>query len=212
MKDLLPLIIALTVIAGVAAAGLALVFQVTEEPIRQADLQKMRDAITAVLPEYTNSPDEDANWVESGDYRFFVGMDDSGAPVGIAFIVASKEGYGGTLETMVGVSPEGVINSIQILKHAETPGLGTKVTEPPFKGQFDGASMDNRTLFVAKDNKGSADKPAIDAVTGATISSRAVTDSVRTGLEYYLAHKEEILSGAGKVEPEAEEAEEVEEQ
>ena len=208
MKELIPLVVALTIIAGVAAAGLGLVFQVTEEPIRQADLQKMRDAITAVLPEYTNSPDDETNWVESGESRFFVATDESGTPVGVAVIVISKEGYAGSLETMVGLLPEGIINRIQVLKHVETPGLGTKIEEEPFKGQFDGASLDNRTLAVEKDDRGTPDKPPIDSVTGATISSRAVADSVRLGLEHFIANKEEILNSAGRTKPEAEEDEE----
>jgi electron transport complex protein RnfG len=196
MKELVPLVVALTIIAAVAALGLALVFSVTEEPMRQADLKKVRDSITAVLPPFVNTPDDketNPDWITSGDYDFFLGKDESGNIIGIAFIATSKEGYGGTILTMVGLTPEGAINKIFNVSHRETPGLGSKIKDAWFLEQFENATLENKTLYVRKDNAGSPDKPPIDSITGATISSRAVADSVREGLIYFLDHQEEIM-------------------
>ena len=197
MRELLPLVAALTTIAAVAGLCLAIVYAFTEGPIAEAELEQMRKAIRAVLPDFDNSPDDEANWVESGDYRFFLGRDAAGALVGIAFSSASREGYGGTIEVMIGILPDASIHRIEILRHLETPGLGSKIEGPDFRDQFAGSSDENRTYQVSKDSRGAPGRPPIDSITGATISSRAVTDAVRNGLEYFRAHRDEIAAGNG---------------
>lgn len=194
MRDLIQLVVALTLIAAVAGLGLALVYDVTKEPIALAEKQKETEAIEGVvgMGTFVNSTDDESSWLTIDSYRFFVGRDAEDRITGIAFKVSTEEGYGGTIETWVGIDTGGRIIKIDVFNHRETPGLGTKVDKDDFKDQFSGKSLENSALVVAKDFRGGPNPP-IDAVTGATISSRAVTDSVRKGLEFYRDHAEKQL-------------------
>ncbi len=89
---------------------------------------------------------------------------------------------------MVGIRPDGSVVGIEILHHAETPGLGSKITEPWFKEQFAGKSLDNADWRVRKDGGQFLE------ITGATISPRAVVQAVRAGLEFFRLHREEIVT------------------
>lgn len=96
----------------------------------------------------------------------------------IAYIVSStSRGYSGTIELLVAVSPQEKILNFEVTSSDETPGLGDKATKEPFIGQFKGKSSDE--MVVVKDP---SDKAHIQAVTGATISSRAVTRGVKTAV------------------------------
>lgn len=201
MRELLPLLFSLTLIAAAAGLCLAIVYAITKEPIVLAEKENKSRAVRAVLPEFANFPDEDNDWVESGDYSFFLARGEDGKLIGVAFSSSSPEGYSGDIDVMVGLIPAGAgfnVNRIEIIKHMETPGLGSKIADDDFKGQFENANKENKTLFVAKDDAGTPDKPPIDAITGATISSRAVAEAVRVGLEYFLEHKDEITNGGQK--------------
>jgi electron transport complex protein RnfG len=201
MREILPLIAALTGIAAAAGLCLALVNEVTKDPIEAAEKENRSRAIRAVLPDFANSPDDESAWIGSGDYSFFLAKDEGEKMVGVAFSSSSIEGYGGQIDVMVGLVPDAdayKINRIEIVKHLETPGLGSKIAEPGFKGQFENTNLGNRTFEVKKDNPGTPDRPPIDAITGATISSRAVTDAVRNGITYFLEHKDEIVNGGRK--------------
>jgi len=94
--------------------------------------------------------------------------------IGFAFVAKGK-GYGGEINIFVGLNTDFTIEQIKILSNTETPGLGTKITEDSFTGQFKGLSFKDVSL--------SKDGGKIDAITGATISSKAVTDAVRKELE-----------------------------
>jgi len=119
-----------------------------------------------------------------GSIVFYEGTMD-GKPVGAVFTVISERGYGGPIRIMVGVDPSGEkITGVRIAQHSETPGLGANIVqvrtgddEPWFLKQFVGLTCDKMHL-----------KPdgVIDAVTAATISSAAVTDAVRLGLEEFV--------------------------
>lgn len=96
------------------------------------------------------------------DILYYKAHDKEGKLIGVAF-KASGKGYSSTIETMVGMLKDGTITAIKVLSQNETPGLGARVAEPEFTGQF-------------KDLKNIS---GVNAITGATISSRAVTDSVQ---------------------------------
>jgi electron transport complex protein RnfG len=204
MKEILPLVVTLTVIAAVAGLSLALVFSVTEKPIAVAEREQTLKAIRIVLPEFDDNLLQSVMMGEGKEQKeIFVARADGGSLVGVAFSSISRNGYGGNLEVMVGIVPEGEgfkVNRIEILRLAETPGLGTKVTEDKFKGQFANADLDNRTFEVKKDNPGSPAKPPIDGITGATISSRAVTEAVKLALGYFLQNKDAIFNAATQAE------------
>ena len=198
MKDLLPLIIVLTLIAGIAGLALALVNAVTEEPITAAEREATLKAIRIVLPAFDDANLQSVTIGEGEEAReVFVARDGSNGLVGVALTAVSPNGYGGDLVVMLGIiQKEGayVINDLVILRHAETPGLGTKVAEEKFKGQFRGVNFESLTFAVKKDDAGTPDKPPIDGVTGATISSRAVTEASEKGLRFFTEHLDAILA------------------
>ena len=97
----------------------------------------------------------------------------------VAYIVPGEsKGYGGTIKLLVAVSADSKVIDYNILEHNETPGLGDNAQKPAFRGQFAGKGVEQ--LMVTKNP---ADKDAIQAMTGATISSRAVTKGVRQAVE-----------------------------
>lgn len=195
MKETLRLAIALTLIAAVAGLILSLVESVTREPIaEQRRLETLR-ALRTVLPAFDNSPDADT-------VSLTVGTNKKGQPVerlfyrgrqgdlltGIAYQVVAPDGYSGNIAIMVGSDPDGQVTGLEILTHAETPGLGDKIAFEPFKSQFPGKSLDNADWRVKKDGGD------FDQITGATISPRAVVKAVAAGLAYFRDHRDEILT------------------
>ena len=195
MNSMPRLILVLTLITAGAGLILSLVELVTREPIaEQRRLETLR-ALKAVLPQANNSPDEDTVQLVTGkDKRgrdvqrtFFRGKQD-GSLSGVAFKVVAPDGYSGNIDIMVGIDPSGTIAGIEILSHAETPGLGDKITLPSFKANFAGKNLGNTDWRVKKDGGG------FDQITGATISPRAVVGAVRKGLEFFRDHREEVLA------------------
>ncbi|HUX06822.1 MAG TPA: RnfABCDGE type electron transport complex subunit G [Acidobacteriota bacterium] len=203
MKELISLVVTLTVIAAVAGLALALVYSVTEEPIAEAEREQTLKAIRNVLPEFDDNLLQSVMFGEEKQKEIFIARANGGDLVGVAFSSISRNGYGGNLEVMVGLVPEGEgykVNRIEILRHAETPGLGTKIAEEKFKGQFNSVNYDNLTFAVDKDDPGSTDKPSIDSITGATISSRAVTEAVQMALDFFLENVDTIFKAAEQAE------------
>lgn len=97
----------------------------------------------------------------------------------IGYVTQSEsKGYGGTIELLVAVDTKGQVIGYNILTHNETPGLGDKTTKSQFKDQFKGKDIDH--LVVTKDP---SNKDDVQAITGATISSRAVTNGVHQAVE-----------------------------
>ena len=195
MNSMPRLILVLTLITAGAGLILSLVELVTREPIaEQRRLETLR-ALKAVLPPANNSPDEDTVQLVTGkDKRgrdvqrtFFRGKQD-GALSGVAFKVVAPDGYSGNIDIMVGIDPSGTISGIEILSHAETPGLGDKIALPPFKAIFVGKNLGNTDWRVKKDGG------EFDQITGATISPRAVVGAVRKGLEFFRDHRDEVLA------------------
>jgi electron transport complex protein RnfG len=97
----------------------------------------------------------------------------NGEIVGYAVNTYTKKGFSGNISLMAGFKPDGTILDITVLEHKETPGLGTKMTEPEFKDQFADKNPGEFVLKVKKDGG------PVDAITAATISSRAFCDAVQ---------------------------------
>jgi len=198
MKDIVKLVVVLTLIAGGAGLLLSLVEQVTRAPIAEQRRQETLKALQAVLPPIDNSPDADTVALVIGQDKkgrdlprvFYRGRNQGGL-AGVAFKVVAPDGYSGNIEIMVGVDPEGTLTGLEILAHAETPGLGSKIEEPWFKQQFLGKSLDNADWRVKKDGG------VFDQITGATISPRAVVAAVAGGLEFYRKHRDEVVANGG---------------
>ncbi len=169
------MIISLTLISLVAAACLGFVYEFTKKPIELSNLNKKLEAIKQVVPEFTNNPNSEMYKLPTGEgdsLEIYPAKKDS-TLIGYAVNTYTKKGFSGNISLMVGFKPDGSIFNISVLEQKETPGLGTKMTEPKFKDQFYGK---NPSLFRLKVKK---DGGQVDAITAATISSRAFCDAVQ---------------------------------
>ncbi len=184
------LVAVLASICFVAGLALAAVYEVTKEPIAyQLKLEVIR-SLTAVLPGMDIDPDRDfvdLQRPEDGHVKVFQAATGDKAD-GIAFQVRAPDGYSGNIFVMMGVLADGTLGGIEILNHAETPGLGSLIIEDSFKDQFKGRSLDDTNFKVKKDGGD------IDQITGATISPRAVSGAVEKGLIWFRDEKEKILT------------------
>ena len=189
MKETLRLVIVMTIFCLVAGFLLAWTNNVTRAPIEKARKAELADALAKVLPECDNDVVADAVKIaDNGTNWLFYVARQKGVFAGAAFQSRSEHGYGGPIEILVGLRSDGTINSMEVLRaDNETPGLGSKTKEPKFRDQFrDKKAADTRWAAVTKDGG------EIQAITGATISSRAVTEAVKAGLDAFARHADEI--------------------
>jgi Na+-translocating ferredoxin:NAD+ oxidoreductase subunit G len=183
-STLLNMTLTLMIVTFVASTALGYIYELTKEPIARARLAKKTDAIKKVLPDFDNDPIGDMYKVAAD-----VGYDSlevypafrDGVMVGSAVRSYSKRGFTGDVWVMVGFNSDGTIFNTEVLEHKETPGLGTKMSDPKFKDQFKGVNPENYNLKVDKDGGN------VDAITAATISSRAFSDAA---IRAYNAFKE----------------------
>jgi electron transport complex protein RnfG len=169
------MVLSLTLISLIGVACLSAVFEVTKEPIAKSKLEKQIAALKVVLPDFDNDIISTKNTVviDGGEidvYQAYKGEE----LVGTAVNTFSKNGFGGEIRLMVGLLPDGTIKDIQVLQHSETPGLGDKmdIRKSNFSVQFRGV---NTSEFKFKVKKDGGD---VDAITAATISSRAFCDAL----------------------------------
>ena len=178
----LNMLITLFVVTFVASTALAYVYEITKEPIAAARLAKKLEAIDQVVAGYDNNPVEDMYTIPASngsDSLEVYPARKNGELVGAAIRSYSKNGYGGLIWIMVGIMPDGKIENVAVIEHKETPGLGSKMSDPAFKNQFEDLDPSKVTLKVKKDGGD------IDAITAATISSRAFCDAVELAVESY---------------------------
>ena len=198
MKESARLVFVLTFICLLASLGLALVNRATEQRIAHQKKMEKLSAIRGVLPPFDNDPIKNKK-------EFVVGNDEEGRPitktfylgkmneeiVGIAF-QTEGEGFGGAIMAIIGINLKGETTGIEILDHYETPGLGARIEVSEFRGQFIGKSLSNSKLA-----EGSLalikDKGDIDSLTGATISSRGLTQALDRALWLFKEYKDDIL-------------------
>jgi electron transport complex protein RnfG len=173
-STLLNMVLSLVLISVVMSAALAFVYEKTKGPIETASKQKEINAIKQVLPEFDNDPA--AARVEK-DGVIVYRMTRKNEPVGYAVKTFTDKGFGGHAEMMAGFLPDGRIYNIIILQHRETPGLGTKMAEPYFSKQFMGKNPASFKLKVKKDGG------QVDAITAATVSSRAYCDALQRAFD-----------------------------
>ena len=169
------MVLSLTIISLVASACLGFVYEITKEPIAASVLNKKLNAIKQVVPDFNNNPNDEM-------YRLPTGEGDSldiypakkdNELIGYAVNTYTNKGFSGRINIMAGFKPDGTILNIVVLEHKETPGLGTKMTDPLFKDQFNDKNPADFTLKVKKDGG------QVDAITAATISSRAFCDAIQ---------------------------------
>jgi electron transport complex protein RnfG len=169
------MVLSLTLIALGAATCLGFVYELTKKPIELSNLKKKIDAIKLVVPAFTNDPNSDMFKLPTGDGDSLeiYPAKNGDSVIGYAVNTYSNKGFAGRISLMAGFKPDGTIINIRVLEQKETPGLGTKMTEPRFKDQFNGKNPSQFTLKVKKD------EGQVDAITAATISSRAFCDAIQ---------------------------------
>ena len=157
----------LTAVCLVCSAVVGVAYAVTAEPIAAAARAKTTASIARVLPEFTAEPEQGSVRVDGVDYNYYK-VDGAGYA-----IVSPTSGFGGTLTLMVGIADDGTVHNTVVLSHSETPGLGAKcTTDSHFISQFQGLDPSVMTLAVKKDGG------EIEAITSATITSRAVCRAI----------------------------------
>jgi electron transport complex protein RnfG len=169
------MVLSLTLISLGASLALGYVYEFTKEPIEVSKLNKKLEAIKKVVPEFNNDPPGEMYKLPSewGDSLDVYPAKKDNEIVGFGVKSYSKKGYSGQIVLAVGFKPDGTIYNITVLEQKETPGLGTKMTQAFFKDQFIDKNPASFRLKVKKDGG------QVDAITAATISSRAFCDAVQ---------------------------------
>lgn len=198
------ILFAITLLAGIA---LGFIHELTKEPIAHQQQVKVQRACAEVFSQAAAFEEVNplelptalgSGWLLAAVREYNAGtlgaevgevyraLSQDGSLLGYVLKVTTKEGYGGNIELMVGITIEGSISGISILSISETPGLGMQagdVLVPQFAGKTAEAFVYTKT--------GAAAENEIDAISGATITTRAVTNAVNAGLYYF----ENLLKG-----------------
>ena len=191
--------IILTLITLIAGGVLGLVYEITKDPIaKQQELAK-QEAYKAVFEDAdtcevcVEAEDADLAAYLAGEgfeaqtvNEIMEAKDASGETLGYAINLTTSEGYGGDITFSMGVQADGTLNGISILTISETAGLGMNATKDEFKGQFKEKQAD--AFEVTK--TGASKENEINAISGATITSNAVTQGVNCGLKAFEYIKE----------------------
>ena len=189
IKDALALTL-ITLVAGVALGG---VYEITKDPIARQEAQakaeayeqvftdaaafeevKMDDTLIQTIRETLDQEGYKAQSIE----EVMRAEDQSGETLGYAFTVVTSEGYGGDIQFSMGVQNDGTLNGISILSIGETAGLGMNADTPAFKDQFVGKQVEK--LQYTKN--GATQDDEINAISGATVTTNAMTNGVNAGL------------------------------
>lgn len=178
-SSLVNMVLSLGTITVIAAALLAGAYTITEEPIKVADLNKQTEAISAVTPEFDNNPVAEAVEItpegEALPVKVFPARKGDNL-VGGAVESYSSAGFSGDIKIIYGFDVDGNITGYEVMSHAETPGLGAKMGEwfrsPEGRRNVIGLNPSTANLTVSKDGGD------VDAITAATITSRAFLDAL----------------------------------
>ncbi|MEN8139315.1 MAG: RnfABCDGE type electron transport complex subunit G [Bacteroidota bacterium] len=183
------MLISLLIITIVAGFSLGFINDLTKGPKAKAKLKRKVNAIKLVLPDFNNNPVHDVKLVKAIKAKDSVEIYpayNNNELVGIAVTGSSEKGFSGLIKIMVGFLPEGTIKNIVVLEQKETPGLGTKMKDEKFLKQFRNKDPSKNNLQVTKDGG------EIDALTGATITSRAFSESVQMAFDVYEKNKDSL--------------------
>ncbi len=182
--------VVLTVICALSGLTLALVHDVTKEPIEYAMLKNVKEpAVMAVISGFDNDPIKDLVKIPIGKdkkgkdaFLMVFPAKKGGKTFAMAFETAAK-GYHGDIGVMVGVDAEkNEVTGVSIVSHSETPGLGARITETDFTESFQGKSLENE---LTKDD--------INALSGATLSTNGVVAAVNNARTLFEQHRDQML-------------------
>ncbi len=178
------MVVVLGLVAAVSGTSLGYMFELTKEPIAKAQAEKLKKAIALVAPEFEGAPKAYtvAPADNAGDSLFFYDVIKGGVLQGTAVKCWTDKAFSGRLWVIVGFLPDGTINNSNILQHKETPGLGDKtdIAKSTWNTQFKGKNPANYSLIVTKDGGD------VDAITAATITSRAYCDAMQRGYDAFM--------------------------
>lgn len=178
LREILIPTVALFLIASICTAILAITNSVTKDKIAENQIKSAMEARMTVFPDAKSFSEEK----QIGENKYAEALDEKGNVIGYVF-TASDSGYGGAVLIMTGIDSQGKITGIQTLELNETAGLGMNAKKEDFRNRFKGKTG---PFVVNKDaNAQTADYDKIDALTGATITSRAVTNAVNKTVELY---------------------------
>lgn len=187
IKDAL-ILFAITLVAGLL---LGFVYDVTKEPIAQ---QKAKAKAEACKNVFAAAETFEAVMGEDGPTAYFVAgkdsnvdidevmqaLDSSGQLLGYVITVTDHDGYGGDIQFSMGVTLDGTLNGISLLSISETAGLGMKAGDV-LVPQFENKKVESFTYTKS----GSTSDSEIDAISGATITTKAVVNGVNGGLQFF---------------------------
>ncbi len=190
MREMLKMVLVLTILSCFSGGLLAYVRNATQDRIDNQVLEFVQGpAVRAIFEGATNDPIADRFNLKDGNIErtFFVGVIE-GEPRGIAFETSGKGGYGGNVGLMVGIDvKDDKLLGVEVTTHSETPGMGARAkTDPSFVAQFKGLSID-KSFNVTQDGG------SINALSGATLTSRAVSSAATDAEEIFKKLKPQII-------------------
>ncbi len=175
--------ITLFVITIIAGVSLGFINDITKGPKAKAKLERKVNALKQVMAEFNNNPVQEVKLIKSDKAKdsieIYAGMMDD-KPIGTAVIGSSEKGYSGLVKLMIGFNPDESIKNIVVLEQKETPGLGTKMKSDKFLRQFRGKKPSEFNLKPTKDGGD------VDALTGATISTRAFGEATQMAYDVFV--------------------------
>ncbi len=204
IKDSL-ILFGITLIAGLLLGG---VYAITKGPIAQAQIDKQQAAYQSVFADAVSfqeigqsSPEAIAKLLQTAGYEkdrideTKLAVDAAGTPLGYVMTVTSTEAYSGELQIAVGIRLDGTVNQISFLSLSETMGLGMEAKQPAFYEQF----SNKKVNAFSYTKSGAVADNEIDALSGATITSNAVTNAVNAAIVYagYLGLETTEAGGEG---------------
>lgn len=194
MNNIVKNTLILTSITVISGLLLGIVYDITKEPIAEAQENTKQEALRSVLADassFETVEDFDASealsLLKENGYtsdeitEIAEGIDGSGETIGYVINVMSHEAYDGDLEVSVGIAADGTVTGIEMLSISETAGLGMKADEADFKDQF----KDKKVEKFSYTKSGESGDDKIDAISGATITTNAVTNAVDSALIYF---------------------------
>ena len=180
MNNILKSCIVLFIVSSVCVTALAYVNEITKEPIKkQIEIAEIQ-AYNKIFPNADDFKKNEKTVSTEGAVQEITSAYNSGALIGYV-VKLDQKGYGGSISLMVGIENNGSVSGIEVLSHSETPGLGASIKESWFQDRY--AGKNKFPLHVTK--SASPAENEIDAITSATISTRAVTDAVNAAYEWF---------------------------
>lgn len=178
----------------IAALALGFIYELTKEPIAEAQVKAQNEAYKAVCPALASTEewsgdlasmqaliDADSELAYTTIEQILFGVDESGNRVGCVMILSNAKGYGGQIKAVLGIASDGTLTGLEFLKISETAGLGMKAKNDDFKSQFNGTKTSRFSLT----KRGISGETEIDAISSATVTTTAVTRIVDAGLKIF---------------------------